>query len=72
VGLAEHFRQRAVQCFAWAQSVLGLRERMTWLTMAQYWHRLAQQAEQNERRAPPFCNPAASASDCASQRPQAD
>jgi hypothetical protein len=41
----EHYRKRAAQMLALAQSVLSERVRQSYLTLAANWFRLAEQAE---------------------------
>jgi hypothetical protein len=48
VGLPEDFRKRALQYFGWAQGAQTDQARAAWLSMAEFWHRLAQRAERGE------------------------
>jgi hypothetical protein len=48
VGLPEDFRKRALQYFGWAQGAQTDQARAAWLSMAEFWHRLAQRSERGE------------------------
>ena len=52
---SEEFRQRALECYRWAQEAVGLRRKKPWLIMAQLWLDRAENAERDDRQsgAPP-------------------
>jgi len=47
---AAEFRERALECFQWAQQAVGLRRKKPWLVMAQLWLDRAESAERDDRR----------------------
>ncbi len=56
MGLPEDFRKRALEYFRWAQGAQASEDRTAWLSMAEFWHRLAQRAERGDQtpmREPP-------------------
>lgn len=53
VGLPEDFRKRALEYFRWAQVASASEDRAAWLSMAEFWHRLAQRAEQGDHTPTP-------------------
>jgi hypothetical protein len=47
---SEEFRQRALECFRWAQEAVGPRGKKSWLIMAQLWLDRAENAERDDRQ----------------------